>query len=338
MTPQELDRKLRALNPHEEQYRKGIPPAPDVRAHVTIDGIDIVKSSFDINGDLSCANPKAESSSTSLQRIRIKRHSRFRTYPLHFHDFVELAYMYDGACMETVNNRLLGLRKGQVLLVDSDTTHTISPLHENDILVNVQIDKSYFTMSFFNRLDPRSLVTSFFVNAISKGVAHNNFILFHSENSRRLPLFMNELMCELSDPSPYNATMVDGLFSLVIAELIAIYRQNAADGSQPIQSSIVPILGYIESHYQKCTLSDVARQFNMSTSSLTKMLKCECGKSFKELLQSQRIAVAKRLLLQDTLSVTSVAHHVGYSNMRFFYEIFSRECGMTPGEYRAHLH
>ncbi len=324
MTPAELEHKLRTLSEHEKGYRAGKVPV-ETRPFIDIDGVKVLKSSFwDIY----------RGTRESAPLICCKQHSRFREYPLHTHDFVELAYMYDGMCVETLSDRLLGLRKGQVLLVDSGTIHTIAPLREQDILVNIQVEKSYFTSNFFNRLETDSLVTSFFVNAISRGVTHDNYILFHSEKSRRFPIFMNELMCECLDPSPRSENMLHGLFSLVVSELIDVYEQGVDEGTVPLQSPALPILRYIEKNFRDCTLKGCADEFCVSTSYLAKLLKRECGLTFKEVVQKQRIEEAKRLLANDTLSVTDVARNVGYSNMSFFYKMFKRECGVLPGQYR----
>lgn len=329
MTPEELDLRLRRLSEHERLYQQGAKPAPDPRPTIAVDGVPVVVSHFS-----SAYDPKKALVSAPSTYLRVNRHSRFREYPLHMHDFVELSYMYAGHCMEVINQGIYSLQAGQVLLVDSATIHTIAPLGLDDILVNVQISKSYFDNNFFNRLDSDSLLTSFFVNSITRGTAHDNFILFHAEDSRRLPLFMNELLCECYDPGPRSASMVDALLTLVLSELITVYENDMEVGRTPQRSPAVPVLRYIEQHYRDCSLAGCAREMALSTSYLTKMLKRETGRTFKELVHEQRIAVAKRLLAGSDLPVTEVAASVGYSNMSFFYKVFERACGTQPGEWR----
>ena len=328
MTPEELDRQLRTLSDHERLYREGAVPAPEQHRFVEVGGQQVMLSRFHAGKPGTFGIPSAF--------IRAKRHSRFRNYPLHMHDFVELAYMYSGHCLEVVNDGILDVAKGQVLLVDSDTVHTIQPLSEDDILVNVQIDKRYFDTSFFSRFDSDSIVTSFFVRSISKGAAHDSFILFPSQESRRLPLFMNELLCEAFDPSPRSEEMADALLTLVLAELVNVGEQNASSGTAPIASPALDVLRYIEANYRTCTLSGCARELGMSTSYITKMLRSECGQTFKELVQKQRIMVAERLIAGGVSSIADVASEVGYQNMSYFYKIFERECGMLPGAWRQH--
>jgi YesN/AraC family two-component response regulator len=57
---------------------------------------------------------------------------------------------------------------------------------------------------------------------------------------------------------------------------------------------------------------------------------------FKAYVTQVRVAEAKRLLLSTELSVADVARTISYSNLNQFYKVFSRSCGMSPGEYRRH--
>ncbi len=338
MTPEELDARLIALSDHEKRYRSGGAPADSNSLHkrVAIDGNPVVKSVFGDRAIRHWGRLGFAPNIAPAPHVFIGRHSRFRDYPLHIHDFVELSYMYRGSCMEVVNGGIHGVRENQVLLVDSDTVHTISPLGENDILVNIQIEKPYFNSNFFNRLDMGSIVTSFFVNAITKGTKHDSFILFRSDHSRRLAVFMRELFCEYFDPSPHPVEMINGLLSLIISELVNIHAQDDQGAGSARLSPVIPVLRYIEQNFVDCTLEETAHEFSMSTSRLTKLIKRETGSTFKTLVQQQRLSVARRLLAESDRSVTDIARDVGYYNMSFFYRIFEREYGMQPGAWRQH--
>lgn len=75
----------------------------------------------------------------------------------------------------------------------------------------------------------------------------------------------------------------------------------------------------------------------MSPGYLSKTLKAQTGKTFRQLLLQQRMSVAKLLLAEGNLPVTEVARIVGYENVSFFYRVFRRECGVKPGEWRNRI-
>lgn len=53
----------------------------------------------------------------------------------------------------------------------------------------------------FNQFSNDSILSRFFINAINEKTDHDHYLLFHSENDRRIPMFFNELFCECFDPS-----------------------------------------------------------------------------------------------------------------------------------------
>lgn len=326
MTPQSLDTFLRTLTRHELAYKDGfsLTSFPDYPL-VMKSGQMVMKSIFSRTPEIFIKSPY----------ICIKKHSRFQAYPPHFHDWVELNYMYSGECRQIINNKSYKIEQGQVLLIDSDTVHTIIPLGENDILINIIINKTYFNSNFFNRLDSDSPLASFFINSITEGAAHDSFILFHSENSRRLPIFMNEFFCEWYNPSIRSSEMMNNLFSLIVTELIDVYQDDFEKTfSHSKKNSIIPVLRFIEGNYRTCTLHSTAQFFNMNANYLSSQLKKYTKKSFIEILHQQKIRSAKTLLRNSNMSVTEIANYIGYENVSFFYKKFREQCGCLPGEYR----
>lgn len=52
-------------------------------------------------------------------------------------------------------------------------------------------------------------------------------------------------------------------------------------------------------------------------------------------LQNYRLDLARILLEKKDLTVSSVAHRIGYSNVSYFSRAFKRRFGITPGKYRS---
>lgn len=51
-------------------------------------------------------------------------------------------------------------------------------------------------------------------------------------------------------------------------------------------------------------------------------------------LTSLRIEAAKRLLCRTNMTISAICERVGYANPTNFYQLFNRETGMTPAEFR----
>ena len=64
------------------------------------------------------------------------------------------------------------------------------------------------------------------------------------------------------------------------------------------------------------------------------LLSREVGTSFVELLLSERINAAKKLLLTTDMSITDIALDTGFSDSSYFIKKFRRSTGITPYKYR----
>lgn len=94
-------------------------------------------------------------------------------------------------------------------------------------------------------------------------------------------------------------------------------------------------IDYIRKHYpEKLTLHDVAENVQLSEGYLCARFSRETGKGFLEFLNEVRIEQAKILLKQTNLKVYEIAEKVGYSNTKYFTDVFKKITGMTPLKFK----
>lgn len=336
MNLRSLDAKLRELSESERKYKSGvknsawqenfladtpIPCIPFSRLH------EAENPHRRLGGTLPLEIPGLN--------ISINRNSRYSPVPMHTHDYLEMSYVYSGTVPETIGHTRITMQTGQVLLLDTNEPHAIGLLQENDILINLHLSKKYLHENLFRHLSRESILADFFVNALTKNASHERFILFHSENSRRIPLFFNELLCECYDPSVNSADVAANLIGLIIAELINVYEtdlfQNEINAGD---ISVVPIIHYIGANFRTCTRKGVADLFHINEKYLTALLKKHTGMTYKQLVLSQRLKYAAKLLANTTMPIADVAAECGYENLNFFYRKFREEYGVSPKVYR----
>lgn len=88
-----------------------------------------------------------------------------------------------------------------------------------------------------------------------------------------------------------------------------------------------------ENYYKDISLKDVAKQINLSPSYLSMLFK-ECkGENFINIITKYRMEEAKRLLSFNKYKVYEVASKVGYSDRRYFSDVFKKYFGVNPTEY-----
>jgi YesN/AraC family two-component response regulator len=92
---------------------------------------------------------------------------------------------------------------------------------------------------------------------------------------------------------------------------------------------------YIRAHYnEKLTLSAVADKCYVSQWHLSKLLHKHLDKSFYNVINEIRIAKAKELLADPSLTITDICGLVGYNDPTHFSKVFKRIAGVSANEYR----
>lgn len=85
------------------------------------------------------------------------------------------------------------------------------------------------------------------------------------------------------------------------------------------------------------TLDLVADTFGISADYLGRIIKRDYNISYKNYLAGLRMEEAKRLLVEENISVTEVCRRVGYTHVPYFIKMFQKYTGVTPGRYKEGL-
>lgn len=105
--------------------------------------------------------------------------------------------------------------------------------------------------------------------------------------------------------------------------------------SDEMQSCFYSLLSYVEEHYdQSLTLQSLAQRFGIGYTYLSGQFHRATGKSFPEYLTAVRLQEACRLLTGTQLKVGDIAEKVGYGDCHYFNNVFKRQLGTTPLQYR----
>jgi len=104
-----------------------------------------------------------------------------------------------------------------------------------------------------------------------------------------------------------------------------------------ISRNVKKIINYIHQYYAlDLSLDQIAEHVFLHPNYISSLFKKETGITFIHYLHLYRIQKAKQLMMkQQELSFQHISEKVGYENVRHFFNIFKKYCGVTPGEYRA---
>lgn len=270
--------------------------------------------------------------------LSIVRNSRFNPVPEHVHNYVEISYVYRGHAPQVVNGAQLTLAQNEVLLLDAACPHAVGELGEHDIMLSIVISRPMLHRSLEQSLSPSSTVSQFLINALNDETDHRGHVHFRTGNSRRVRRYMQEMLCELLEPTAASPQIVSRLFELLLVELMQSYEAALLQTGGPALPSaqVAAAMSYIERQACDCTLDDLARHLHLSPNYASALLKRQTGRTFMQLVQESRLTRAAALL--DTgATAEAAAREVGYANTSFFYKKFAECYGCTPAAYRRRL-
>lgn len=94
------------------------------------------------------------------------------------------------------------------------------------------------------------------------------------------------------------------------------------------------VVALIKESQGNITLAECAEKMNYHPSYIWKVLKSEGNMTFTDLINMEKLDVAKKMLLESNATVAEIADRLHYSNTQNFIRFFSKYVGSTPGKYR----
>ena len=124
--------------------------------------------------------------------------------------------------------------------------------------------------------------------------------------------------------------------SATIKELTSknFVKMNFTSGNKRLQA----IHEYLMNNYREdVNLDKLAPHFNMAKGSLCRFFKMNMGVTLFEYLNHIKIEYARKLLMDNDLSILNICLDSGFNNLSHFNKQFKKVTGMPPSEYRKKL-
>lgn len=248
----------------------------------------------------------------------------------HSHQYNEIYFLQSGKCNVYIDNETYCLEDGSVLFIPAFKEHTFIYPFSQDVKRTVL----YISTEQLN----------WYFNEDFKDEINNLFINKHLQLSRKsfsnLSNIFEKIQFEKYSLDNMSELLTKAYFFELIIYLIRCqrYTHNINQKTNLSNITIGEIVNFIENNYSRqLTLPEIAAQFGISESSLTKKIKIFTNMTFKEYLTKTRIEEAKSLLISSEKSITEIAYECGYNNSNFFGDVFKKAVGMSPSSYRKML-
>lgn len=250
----------------------------------------------------------------------------------HWHDDFEFTIILKGEMSYSVNGKSCVLKEGQAIFVNSQQMHYGYSSDGSDcsficILLNPSL------ISTINRIKESYLIP------ICKDTSHPFFIFDQSVTWQRDFIEMLSKIYKLCNEERDGFELhVMSIFYSICHSLYEnvkkdkIHKEIFFDKNLDAMHNMI---GYIQQNYQhKITLSEIASAGNVCRSSCCEIFGLILHKSPVSYLTEYRLEKSIEMLNNLSYSITEIALQCGFNSSSYFTEIFHRNIGCTPSEYR----
>ena len=243
-----------------------------------------------------------------------KRYITPRSFPMHWHDFLELEIVVAGSMQHSSNNQTYSLGPGSAHILCLHDCHGLSVL-EDTTLYCLHINTELLDEEIVEQLRYNSFRCQFTPEEMGAILP-------------RLELLENEYASEFT----FRNMMIK---SVVTEILIMLLRKATSNETLYTPKPIQKLTAYINTHFSEdITLDKVAEALSFSPGYLGKLLKKQMGYTFNEYLNMIRLKQACHLLRTTNLPVVEIAFQTGYNSSEYFLYVFKKNMLTTPSEYR----
>ena len=249
------------------------------------------------------------------------------TVSLHSHSYLEIIYCRTASGVEyLVGADRYRLQRGDIVLVPPGVSHR--PILPERMAEPYVRDVLWISTEFMKNImemfpDPGAALRDHSVPIRTAGTRWE---------------FLGDLfrsgVREEEERRPGWEAAVMGNTLMIFANLKRAYIERSTGDMRAEQPELLDrIAAHIEKNYaEHITVSDLARQFYVSNSTISHLFKQKMGVSLYRYITQRRLIAAKTLILSGA-QMEDVAHEVGFTDYSTFYRAFRQEYGISPRQF-----
>lgn len=249
--------------------------------------------------------------------------------PMHWHDDIEFIAVLSGKMRYNINGEIVTLKENEGIFVNAKQLHFGFSAEKNEC--------DFICIL----LHPLMLCTTY--------AYERDFVLpiLHNSNAAYIKLdpaivwqntiikFIKEIYSVKDEKSA-----VLKIQNLFLSIWIQLYENIPPEGQFKRQNTDLSILknmiGFIQQNYMvKITLADIAASGAAGQSKCCKLFAKYIGQTPNIYLMQYRLDKSTELLKNTDMTITEIAHAVGFSGSSYYAETFRKWYGKSPSEYRT---
>lgn len=255
-------------------------------------------------------------------------------YPLHTHDFSEIAIVLEGSGTTEVDGNSFDFRAGDVFVLHGKRPHAYQNTHDLT-LINITYDPKAIAM---DRLDPGELpgYQALFMIAptIKSKEAYQRHLTLTLNQMIQVKALTDVMEKELHERHPGCQLMAVGHFFILVTFLARCYMKTEAPNAQKVLQ-LGYAISYLEKHcMEEVNVDDLARIAHMARRSFFRAFSEVTRQTPLAYLLRLRIMKAVEMLELTDKTITEITFDCGFQDSNYFSRQFKKVMGLTPSVFK----
>lgn len=254
----------------------------------------------------------------------------------HWHPEIEFTYIIEGEILYTINGFELLLKEGQGIFCNQNMMHS-GKMHN-------RLECKYLSITFLPKLIygfELSRIKIKYIDEIVKNPSFSHLLLLDNNQGAKNIL---EILSEINTLQLINKEINElKLLTLLTSIWMNLYdcfekskdELSVCSYNEKELNRLKKILEYIHNNYgSKMSLEEIAGTINICTNECCRFFKKHMNTTISAYISDYRIEKSLYLLDNTDLSITELAHDIGFSSGSYFTQVFREKMGFTPNQYR----
>lgn len=244
------------------------------------------------------------------------------TFPLHWHDRIELLRILEGSLVLTCTDHHCTLHPGDVALISPKMLHS-GTAGDEGVMYNVIM---FNPISLINETQPAAQ----YIQPLCEGKYIFEPLVQNAQIAARLDSIVAAHQ-QQTDNHPLQ--IIGELYDLLgLLYKHCVIRETAA---LPTQKHFDRTINYINEHYaENISSASLSEMFGYDESYFCRKFKKQTGLTVMKYIQILRIEKARKLLMETELPVQDISALCGFTDTAYFTNRFKSMCHVTPTHLR----
>lgn len=261
------------------------------------------------------------------ENIYILAHEVTEDFPPHNHSYFEISYLLKGEVLNVIDGTEIYMTEGDMTILNRKAVQSLKYLHKDALLINLCLKPQFFEKTLKPFCEDHSLLSDFFQNRVS---VRQNYLFFPLCHRSKAQSLLSSIIQEYANSGFHQTYALEADFLLFFDYLTELDEYSYYGTDQ----KAFRIIQYIRENCLTSSYQEIARHFGYQEDALSSYIKLQTGKSALSIIQEVRLEKAVHLLSDARINLYQIGEMCGFSSSDEFFQLFRKNYGFTPEEYR----